>query len=351
MKLVHFLDQNEEIEFGIIVEDYAISFKVLQELTSNHNPFLNDIDSYLKGLPESQKHAHKLYSSAKNEVFSHHKDKFQKLTEIRLVSPIPHPPIILDCGVSPKHLLNSGYTLIEHEFKGLIKPLIKKFLNRALNKTTKKSTIPYYKCNHLSISGPNEVLVWPSYTSYLDVEPELGIVVGHEKIDSTTQEKKTTIVGYVIMNDVSARDVQFPDFRLLCGPAKSKDFDKSMGIGPYFVTVDEIDNPLSLDVSVNIGKEKRLSWNGTTSEYTSNPQEVIDYLGSIMTLPQGSIIGMGTIPSCCGLDNDEWLLPGEKIEISIQGLGTLRQFIPDKLPLLEKSRWEQRKELNKYYMD
>lgn len=75
----------------------------------------------------------------------------------------------------------------------------------------------------------------------------------------------------------------------------------------------------------------------------------MEYLSTIFTPPPGTIIGMGTIPGCCGLDNNQWLLPGDQVEISIKGLGTLRQFVPNELPSLESSRWENRKELAAFY--
>lgn len=341
---------NSKVErFGVVIDGYVISFEKLQQLSNHFTPLLNNISRYLQGLPESERHARKLYAYAQKIISENNIDSFCTLEEIQLFSPVPNPPAVLDFGLSPKHLLNSGHTLIEHEFKGILKPILQKVLGRALRKTNQKYSMPYYKCNHLSISGPFDTLVWPSYTSYLDIEPELGVVIGNSEIDPSTGKINSSIAGYVIMNDVSARDVQLPDFRILCGPAKSKDFDKSIGIGPYLVTPDEIDNPLSLDVNVKIGENNRLSWRGSTSDYVTHPQEVVDYLSTIFTPPPGTIIGMGTIPGCCGLDNNQWLIPGDTVEISIQGLGMLKQYVPTELKSLQPSRWKNREELRAFY--
>lgn len=350
MKLISFsLNNSKEKQFGVVIGDHVISFEKLQHLSNYFTPLLSNMSEYLQGLPESEQHAHKLYTYAL-DIFSDNKtESFFSLEVIQLFAPIPNPPAVFDFGLSPEHLLNAGYTLINHEFKGILKPILRKILVRALRQSTEKYNMPYYKCNHLSISGPFDTLVWPSYTSYLDIEPELGVVIGHSEVDPLTDHVKVSIAGYVIMNDVSARDVQLPDFRTLCGPARSKDFDKSIGIGPYFVTPDEVATPLSLDVTVKIGKNNRLSWNGSTSDYVTHPQEVVDYLSTIFTPPPGTIIGMGTIPGCCGLDNNQWLIPGDIVEISIQGLGTLKQFIPSELKPLQPSRWKNRKELRAYY--
>lgn len=350
LKFITFSINNSRLEqFGVVIDDYAIPFERLQNYSDQYAPLLDNIYSYLHGLPKSEQAARKLHAYAQEMINADNVDSFFRLEEIQLLSPIPNPTAILDFGLSPKHLLNSGNTLIEHEFKGILKPILRKILEKALRKTSQKSSMPYYKCNHLSISGPLDTLVWPPYTSYLDIEPELGVVIGNTEVDPLTGKYSPSIAGYVIMNDVSARDVQFPDFRVLCGPAKSKDFDKSIGIGPYFVTKDEIGNPLALDVSAKIGKNNRLSWEGCTSDYSAHPQEVMEYLSTIFTPPPGTIIGMGTIPGCCGLDNNQWLLPGDQVEISIKGLGTLRQFVPNELPSLESSRWENRKELAAFY--
>ena len=350
MKLITFSMNESKMElFGIVINDYAISFERLQHHSNRFTPLLNNVNSYLQGLPQSEQYAFELYTLAKEMISENDIELFFPLEEIQLFSPIPNPPAVLDFGLSPKHLLNSGYTLIEHEFKGILKPILRKVLVKALRKTTEKTSMPYYKCNHLSISGPFDTLVWPSYTSYLDIEPELGVVIGNAEVDPSTGRNNISIAGYVIMNDVSARDVQLPDFRMLCGPAKSKDFDKSIGIGPYFVTWDEVENPLSLDVNVKIGEPNRLSWQGSTSDYIASPQDVVAYLSTIFTPPPGTIIGMGTIPDCCGLDNNQWLLPGDTVEISMEGLGTLKQFVPRELNPLQSSRWKNRESLSEFY--
>jgi len=195
----------------------------------------------------------------------------------------------------------------------------------------------YYKGNHHAVIGDNDTISWPSYTSYLDIEPELAVV---------TVTGNMPIAGYTIFNDSSARDVQFPEMIGL-GPARSKDFDRSKGLGPFLVTPDEIEDPLGLDVKVTIGR--RYEWRGSTKEYSATPEKMLDYLKTIFTPLPGTILGMGTIPGCTGLDNDLWLLPGEKIEITFDKLGILRQNTPLSLDKLEHSRWQDRAELSRYY--
>jgi 2-keto-4-pentenoate hydratase/2-oxohepta-3-ene-1,7-dioic acid hydratase in catechol pathway len=133
------------------------------------------------------------------------------------------------------------------------------------------------------------------------------------------------------------------------GPARAKDFARGNGLGPFLVTPDEIPNPLSLNVTVEISD--RLVWRGHTSEYTRRPGQVIDFCETIFPLIPGTVLGFGTIPGCTGLDNDQWILPGEMIKMGFDGLGTLHQRVPDRLPKLEKSRWEDRPELKRFMGD
>jgi 2-keto-4-pentenoate hydratase/2-oxohepta-3-ene-1,7-dioic acid hydratase in catechol pathway len=76
---------------------------------------------------------------------------------------------------------------------------------------------------------------------------------------------------------------------------------------------------------------------------------VLEYLKTIFTPLPGTVIGMGTIPDCTGLDNDLWIKPGENIEITFDKLGTLRQKTPKDLGKIEPSRWANREELREFY--
>ncbi len=191
----------------------------------------------------------------------------------------------------------------------------------------------YYKGNHLEIIGHGDEVGWPAYTSYLDIEPELAFVTGNHA---------QKIAGYLIFNDASARDVQFPEMTGL-GPSRSKDFERGNGLGPFIVTPDEVPDPLSLDVTVDISG--RMTWKGHTSQYTVTPEKVVDFLETVYPVKPGMVIGMGTVPGCAGLDTDQWIVPGDSIDITFTGLGTLNQKIPSQLPKLQPSSWGIRKDL------
>lgn len=107
------------------------------------------------------------------------------------------------------------------------------------------------------------------------------------------------------------------------------------------MTRDEVPDPLKLDVSVRI--DTREEWHGSTSSYVRQPEEVVEYLQGVFTPVSGTVIGMGTIPWCCGPERDSWIRPGDKIEISMESLGCLRQVVPTVYLGDRKCRWKARK--------
>ncbi len=332
MKLVTYIEHGKnKIEFGVVVDRLVYSFRELQEKTNKYCKELADIYSYLENLPQSREKAEELSEYAKDS------GNGLDMNRVKFLPPIPKPAALIDFALTPKHLYNSAMTMIEHEFSGLKKLVAKKLIKKKIDRSKINRTYPYYKCNQNSVIGDGDTTIWPSYTSYLDIEPELAFVTGNEK---------EPIAGYVIFNDFSARDVQMPELDEL-SLTRSKDFSSGNGIGPFLVTADEVESPLNLSVNVKVGE--RFVWKGSTSEYIRDPLKVMEYLNTIWELVPGTIVGMGTIPGCCGLDNNQWILPGERIEITFDKLGTLNQNIPESLGKLEKSRWKSREDLKRFY--
>ncbi len=327
MKLTTFkIKKNSEIHFGLIVEGKVIAFNVLQDKAGKVYSGLKDIYGYLENLPQSERIAKELSDYAqknKKELGN----SFLSFEEISFLSPIPKPSALLDFTLSPQHLKNSVKTLIEHEFKGFKQFFMKRFMMNKMKSKTTVEQLPYYKGNHNAIIGDGEVTEWPDYSAYLDFEPELAFVYGN---------KKQPIAGYLIFNDWSVRDVQWPEL-FQVSLTRSKDFNRSNGLGPFLVTCDEVENPLDLKVHAKVGE--RIHWEGSTSEYSHHPKEVVRYVESVFSPKSGTVVGLGTIPGCCGLDRNEWIQPGEEIAITIDSLGTLRQRAPSKVLDFNNSRW------------
>lgn len=336
MKLLNFQTKvDADPLFGVVVRGYAVSFKALMQKAGQTRGELADIYAYLENLPSSENAARELMDYAETRISSFGEGEIASLETVSILPPVPLPRALIDFGLSPRHLGNSAATLVRREFGfigRLIAPIIKKRLSKAAG-----GKMLYYKGNHNAVIGDNDTMHWPSYSSYLDIEPELAVVTGN---------KITPIAGYTIFNDSSARDVQFWEM-VGTGPARSKDFSHSKGLGPFIVTQDEVGDPRALNVRVNIGD--RLQWKGSTSEYSASPEKAVDYLQTVFDVLPGTVIGLGTIPDCTGLDNDIWINPGEKIEIVFDKLGILRQNVTNDLGKIESSRWGNREELQKFY--
>jgi 2-keto-4-pentenoate hydratase/2-oxohepta-3-ene-1,7-dioic acid hydratase in catechol pathway len=181
----------------------------------------------------------------------------------------------------------------------------------------------YYKGNHRTIIGPDEDLAWPLDTTKLDYELELACVIGLKGKDISEREAQEYIAGYTIMNDFSARDIQFQEMACRLGPAKGKDF--ATATGPCLVTSDEI---ADLGGLVMIARVNGQEWSrgrfGTI--HWSFPQ-MIEHVSRGEMIYPGDVFGSGTVGGGCGLELDRFLKPGDVVELEIQPIGVLRTRI------------------------
>jgi 2-keto-4-pentenoate hydratase/2-oxohepta-3-ene-1,7-dioic acid hydratase in catechol pathway len=344
MKLVTFRTEKSAVnQFGLVLNEKIYSFNSLMKHFKHRHTCLESIDAYLEDLPASYHLALELQDkilTGKNHVSSL---RGLDPDRVMILPPVPKPAALLDFGLSPRHLINSACTLFRHELPWPVNYIAWSVVRRRLKKIDTNRLL-YYKGNHNELIGHGETTHWPSYTSYLDIEPELAFVTGKSNVRG--QSPENVVAGYCILNDFSARDVQFPEMIGL-GLARSKDFARGNGLGPVLVTPDEAGYPLSLAVTVSVGE--RYVWKGTTAEYAAAPGDIIRFLEGVFTLRAGTVIGMGTVPGCCGLDNDRWLWPGDRIDITFDKLGTLTQYIPADIGVLQNSRWTHRQELECFY--
>lgn len=178
----------------------------------------------------------------------------------------------------------------------------------------------YYKGNHRTIIGPDEALPWPLDTAKLDYELELACVIGKKGRDIPERHAEDYIAGYTIMNDFSARDIQFQEMACRLGPAKGKDF--ATALGPCLVTPEDIADlgELTMIARVN-GEEWSRGRFGTI--HWSFPQ-MIAHVSRGETIFPGDVFGSGTVGGGCGLELDRYLSPGDVVELEIQPIGVLR---------------------------
>lgn len=166
--------------------------------------------------------------------------------------------------------------------------------------------------------GPGEPIVLPSQSTKVDYEAELAAVIGREASNVSTDDALDHVAGYLIMNDVSARDLQASDGQW----TRSKSFDTFGPVGPRLVPAAEIPDPQTLDIKAWLNDE--LVQDSNTSDMIFSIADVIAYVSAGITLNPGDIITTGT-PSGVGLHRDppRLLQAGDKIRIAIEGIGEL----------------------------
>ncbi len=190
----------------------------------------------------------------------------------------------------------------------------------------------FYFSNPGALLGHRQDVPKPAWTDALDFELELAWIVSAKARDVQPDAWKSVVAGFTIMNDWSARDVQRREMAVGLGPAKGKDFATSLG--PYLVTLDEIDGAwdgerpnLAMEASVN---GKVLS-RGTTSAMHFGVGEVIARASQDVYLFPGDVFGSGTVGTGCllelGTDVHRWLQPGDEVTLTIERLGSLTNSI------------------------
>ncbi len=170
-----------------------------------------------------------------------------------------------------------------------------------------------------AVTGPGAEIVLPKNSSQPDYEAELAAVIGRAGRNIRSQNWKQHILGYTILNDISARDVQLATSQWTLG----KSFDTFAPMGPAIVTTDELEDPHELEIQLSIDGE--VMQHSNTRHLIFKLPDLVEYLSSIVPLEPGDVISTGT-PAGVGLGRtpQRWLKPGEEIAIRIEGLGELR---------------------------
>ena len=175
-----------------------------------------------------------------------------------------------------------------------------------------------------SVTGPFDDLTWsPSVTKEVDYEVELGIVIGKRGRDISESQAMDYVFGYTVVNDVSARDLQFANAKQW---DRGKSFDTFCPWGPYIVTRDEIPDPHVLQVRTILnGKEMQKS---NTKNLIFNVNKIIAYASQGTTLEPGDLIPTGT-PFGVGFSRKPpvYLKDGDVCECEVEKIGTIRNRI------------------------
>jgi len=174
-----------------------------------------------------------------------------------------------------------------------------------------------------AVCGPDDdIPLDPHVTSQLDYEVELAFIIGRGGKNIAREDALNHVFGYTIVNDISARDLQFQHQQFF----KGKSLDRSCPIGPWIVTADELPTPNELGLRLRLNGETRQDSN--TNDQIFDIPSTIAILSQGMTLHPGVIVSTGT-PSGVGMGRtpQEWLHPGDVVEVEVAGVGALRNRI------------------------
>ncbi len=184
-----------------------------------------------------------------------------------------------------------------------------------------------------SVLGPYADLVKPALTERFDYEGELGIVIGAGGRYISADKALDAVAGYVVLNDASARDWQRAGTQWTGG----KNFEGSMPIGPVVVTTDEADVSDSLLTTTLNGEVMQ---SARTSQMIVDVPSAIEFFSSFTRLRPGDVIATGT-PGGVGFARKPpvWLVPGDVIEVAIEGIGAIRNRVVAEEADLSGWRW------------
>ncbi len=186
-----------------------------------------------------------------------------------------------------------------------------------------KHPILFFKANS-AIVGPNDPVVKPRGSTHTDWEVELGVIIGTAAKYVSEEDALDHVAGYCIVNDVSERHFQT---QLTGQWTKGKSCDTFGPTGPWLVTRDEVGDPQSLGMRLDVNGKRMQTGNTNTMIFTV--AQIISHLSQLMTLHPGDVISTGTPPGVgMGMKPEPvYLNAGDKMELWIDGLGQQTQTV------------------------
>ena len=220
-----------------------------------------------------------------------------KLEKFRLLHPLPNPSKIICLAFNyPKHAKEQNYT------------------------STKEPVI--FIKPRTTLCGTGSEIICPNFVKQLDYEIELAVIISKTCKNVDVTSSKDYIFGYMVFNDVSARDVQMGDKQFTRG----KSFDTFAPCGPWITSADEIIDVENLHMTTRINGEIRQ--NSSTKNMFIKIPSIISKLSKVMTLEKGDVIATGT-PEGVVLNNPDipFLKDGDKIDMEIEKLGKIQNVV------------------------
>ena len=245
--------------------------------------------------------------------------------QVDWLAPLPLPAQIRDCLGFEEHLKNAFESALKLSAMAADDPVNAEEELRASG----RFAVPevwyqqplYYKANRFSVAQSGKDVVWPAYSEVMDFELEMACIIGKKGTDITKENAGEYIFGYTIFNDFSARDAQMVESLGMLGPAKGKDFDDSIILGPVIVTADELDDPYNLRMQARVNGETWCDSNSSTIHWKFS--DMIAHISKSETLYPGEVIGSGTVGLGCGLEHLRFLSDGDIVELEVEKIGVI----------------------------
>lgn len=311
MKLISFITE-DKARLGLYVNESVYDLNQI-------NPFIaNNMADFLRQGEDGMSFVR---LTEKEILEGRFEDK--KVKDFVLTAPVPEP-----------NSLRGGYAFKEHVtsvYKGRGEEVIPEYDDFPV----------FYFSNHQAIKGPGLIECMPDHLNKLDFELEVAVVLNKRGRNILAKDAHSYVAGFMIMNDFSARELQMHEMKLNLGPAKGKDF--ATAVGPYLVTLDEVESfksslnvankgllyNLNMTASVN---GKKVS-EGDFGDMTWSFAEIIERVSYGVDVFPGDVIGSGTVGTGCFLELNElgnkkqWLKIGDQIDLEVEGLGKLTNTI------------------------
>lgn len=320
MKIVTYLENGNE-QLGFVIDNLVFPSHIISNQLPNSSLALLQLGQ--EGLDMAKK---ELQEFKKIKDFQNQGNSF---SEITLLAPVPNPTSFRDAYAFRQHVETSR-------------------LNRGLEMIPEFDQFPvFYFSNHQAIQGPGPVYCMPKHFEKMDFELEVAIVIHKKGRNIKAAEADQYIAGFMILNDLSARNLQMQEMKLNLGPAKGKDFASSFG--PFLVTLDELENyrtePFpghtgnAYDLKMKCWINDNLVSEGSLASMNWTFAEIIERASYGVTLYPGDIIGSGTVGTGCLLEingtgkrkdpayQEIWIQPNDRISMEVTALGKLENTI------------------------
>ena len=301
MKLVTYRINHTPSRLGFIEEQMIIDAAKLGHIKNSPLPdnMLDFIDLGMEGI----NHAVRLINTAtKDELL----DCSIPLANAILLAPIPKPR---------KNIFGIGLNYTEHVAESA----------RTLDTSKELPQEPViFSKPTTAVTGPDtDIIHNQKITKQLDYEVELAVIIGKGGKNITKETAMDHVYGYTVINDISARDCRRAGQWIV-----SKGQDTFAPMGPVLVTRDEIADPHNLNLKLTVnGVEKQ---NSNTKYMLFNINDLVRDLSTVFTLETGDIIATGTPAGVgAGRNPQEFMWPGDVVEATVEGIGTLRNTIVD----------------------